>query len=247
MKSRWSLIASHRRSTLQNVRLGVLLAFVAGAVNAGGFFAVGMYTSHMTGIVSGIADHAVVGASVLSLSGVFFVAAFVIGATTTTLLIKQGHQRSRRSVYALPLFVEGILIAIIGAFDAGLSNNIAMRVVSLTLLLCFLMGMQNAVITKISRAEIRTTHMTGILTDIGISVGRLLWSSTHHEAEENVLSRLKILIAIFFAFVVGGFVGALGFRYAGLWIMVPLGVLVALPSVPQFARDVVRRRRRASH
>ena len=34
-------------------------------------------------------------------------------------------------------------------------------------LLCFIMGLQNAVITKLSRADIRTTHITGIITDIG--------------------------------------------------------------------------------
>ncbi len=246
MRSRWSLLASHRRSALQNVRLGVLLAFVAGAVNAGGFFAVGIYTSHMTGIVSGIADHAVIGASALALSGVCLVAAFVIGATTTTLLIKQGRQRLQRSIYAVPLAVEGVLVAVIGAFDVILWSNMAVKVAAITLLLCFLMGMQNAIITKVSRAEIRTTHMTGILTDIGISVGRMIWSSTHHGAEENALARLKILTTVFFAFVLGGFTGALGFKYVGLWIMVPLGLLVALPSVPQFVRDVVRRRRRKS-
>ena len=36
------------------------------------------------------------------------------------------------------------------------------------------MGLQNAIMTKISKAEIRTTHMTGVVTDIGIELGRLL-------------------------------------------------------------------------
>jgi len=38
-------------------------------------------------------------------------------------------------------------------------------------LLCFIMGLQNAVITKISHAEIRTTHVTGLVTDVGIELG----------------------------------------------------------------------------
>ena len=36
-------------------------------------------------------------------------------------------------------------------------------------------GLQNALITKLSRAEIRTTHITGIVTDIGIELGKLLY------------------------------------------------------------------------
>jgi len=35
------------------------------------------------------------------------------------------------------------------------------------MLLCFIMGLQNAVISKISRSEIRTTHVTGLVTRRG--------------------------------------------------------------------------------
>ena len=48
-------LVGHQRSRLANRRLGLLLAFVAGAINAGGFLAIQRYTSHMTGIVSGVA------------------------------------------------------------------------------------------------------------------------------------------------------------------------------------------------
>ena len=48
-----------RRTPQSNLRLGAVLAFVAGATNAGGFLAVGQYTSHMTGIVSAMADNLV--------------------------------------------------------------------------------------------------------------------------------------------------------------------------------------------
>ena len=55
--------------TLQtNARLGAVLAFVAGAINAGGFLAVGTYTSHMTGIISSVADHLVLGAPLMALA-----------------------------------------------------------------------------------------------------------------------------------------------------------------------------------
>src|ERR1700760_1056870 len=45
------------RTASADRRLGATLAFVAGAMNAGGFLAVHQYTSHMTGIVSALADH----------------------------------------------------------------------------------------------------------------------------------------------------------------------------------------------
>ena len=45
-----------RRSNNGDFRLGCILAAIAGAANAGGFFALGHYTSHMTGYMSMLAD-----------------------------------------------------------------------------------------------------------------------------------------------------------------------------------------------
>ena len=44
------------------------------------------------------------------------------------------------------------------------------------MLLCFIMGLQNAVISKITRSEIRTTHITGIITDIVFDTAPFVWS-----------------------------------------------------------------------
>ena len=57
-----------QRSPEANLRLGLVLTFVAGATNAGGFLAVGSYTSHMTGIVSSVADDLVLGHGLLVLA-----------------------------------------------------------------------------------------------------------------------------------------------------------------------------------
>jgi hypothetical protein len=68
-------LTSTRRTRRANRQLGAVLAFVAGAVNAGGFLAVQRYTSHMTGIVSAIADDLAVGSFALALAGLVSLAA----------------------------------------------------------------------------------------------------------------------------------------------------------------------------
>ena len=50
-----------QRSPEAHLGLGRVLSFVAGATNAGGFLAVGSYTSHMTGILSSVADDLILG------------------------------------------------------------------------------------------------------------------------------------------------------------------------------------------
>ena len=81
------------RTTQANVRLGAALSFVAGATNAGGFLAVGQYTSHMTGVLSSVADNLVLGQIVLVLGAAGTLLAFIFGAMTTAILVNWGLRR----------------------------------------------------------------------------------------------------------------------------------------------------------
>src|SRR3954454_2440824 len=94
------------RSDVANRRLGRSLAFVAGAANAGGFLAVGQYTSHMSGLVSSIADNLVLGQIAFVFSAIAAVGAFLGGAATSAVLINWGRQRRAHSVFATPLLLE---------------------------------------------------------------------------------------------------------------------------------------------
>jgi uncharacterized membrane protein YoaK (UPF0700 family) len=107
------------------------------------------------------------------------------------------------------------------------------------MLLCFIMGLQNALITKLSKAVIRTTHVTGIITDIGIELGKLFyWNRKCSDDNGRVmadLQRLWVLSLLLMYFFIGGVTGALGFNYLGYISTVPLAVLlVFLASVPVF-------------
>lgn len=219
-----------QRTTENNTRLGVTLAFVAGAANAGGFLAVGQYTSHMTGVVSSIADSLVLGNITLALVGVAMLLAFLAGAMSTALLVNWGIRRALQSAYGLPLLLESVLLLIFGVFG-GAMNIAAHLFAPLTvLLLCFMMGLQNAVITKISRAEIRTTHVTGLLTDFGIELGKLLYinrtvQKTPVRANPD---KLKLQGKLITGFLGGALLGATGFKHVGFVTTVPLAIALLL-------------------
>src|SRR5689334_5363432 len=96
-------LTGHERDRQANRHLGYSLAFVAGAVNAGGFLAVGQYTSHMSGIVSSMSDTLALGEIGAVLTALASVLAFMSGAATTALLINWAHRRDLHSRYALSL------------------------------------------------------------------------------------------------------------------------------------------------
>ena len=229
-----------QRTPQSNLRLGAVLAFVAGATNAGGFLAVGQYTSHMTGIVSAMADNLVLGQATAVLAAAAALAAFIVGAMTTAILVNWGLRRQLHSAYSLPLLVEAAVLLVFGLLGASLGLHTALLVPVTVLLLCFMMGLQNAVISKISRAEIRTTHVTGLVTDLGIELGKLVYFNRADgigpvRANRERLRTHGLLIGLFF---VGGVIGALGFQYAGYVTTVPLALLLLLLSLRPLLFDL---------
>ena len=102
------------------------------------------------------------------------------------------------------------------------------------------MGLQNAVITKISRAEIRTTHVTGLVTDIGIELGKLLYvNRTGPLAPVRAnRERLRIHLLLVGSFLAGGVAGALGFKAAGFVTAVPLALAGGLVTVKPVLVDL---------
>jgi uncharacterized membrane protein YoaK (UPF0700 family) len=100
-------------------------------------------------------------------------------------------------------------------------------------LLCYLMGLQNAIISKISRSVIRTTHVTGIATDIGIELGRYLFRWGTRADVPVHYERIRILGALLFAFLAGSIAGAISFQSFGFMTTIPLALLlVTLAAEP---------------
>lgn len=234
------------RTRRANRQLGGVLAFAAGAINAGGFLAVQRYTSHMTGIVSSIADDLVLGEVFLAMAGVSSLLAFVLGAATTSVLINWARRRQLQGEFALSLLLEALLLLVFGLLGANLELYVDVFVPSTVLLLCFIMGLQNAIITKISQAEIRTTHMTGIITDLGIELGRLLyWNRSPQGNEQHMVlanrDKLAIHLSILALFFVGGLTGALAFKRMGFLATLPLAALLLMMAAPPLLHDLRRR------
>lgn len=228
------------RTTQANVRLGATLCFVAGAANAGGFLAVGQYTSHMTGVVSSIADNLVLGNITLALAALGSLMAFVGGAMTTAWIVNWGLRHQLRSSYGLALLLEAVALLLFGLFGAAIKLLAVVFMPLTVILLCFIMGLQNAMITKISKAEIRTTHVTGLVTDFGIELGKLVYVN-HAAAEHKVYAKrdkLRIHGSLIFSFFVGGLAGALGFKYLGYISTLPLSLILILVVVRPIQQDL---------
>lgn len=227
------------RSYSANAELACFLSFIAGAINAGGFLAVQQYTSHMSGIVSQMADMFAIGDFTIVLWGFGALLSFVAGSATTSVLVHYARHRYWQSEYALPILVEAAALLFFGLLD-GVQWYYAWLWTSLTVAtLCYIMGLQNAIITYISQYALRSTHVTGTVTDIGIEMGKMFYWNRAYKKDPTIQpvrsnrKKFKLLLEVLVLFFVGGIVGAYGFKYLGFMFTCALAVvLVYLSSVP---------------
>jgi uncharacterized membrane protein YoaK (UPF0700 family) len=192
-----------------------------------------------------LADNLVLGNITLVLSAAGTLLAFVAGAAATAVLVNWARQNHLRSEYALPLLLEAALLLVFGLLGATLNRQTPFAVPLTVLVLAFTMGLQNAVVSKISASQIRTTHMTGVITDIGIELGKMFyWNHTASPPESRVrANRIKLRL---FALLLAAFMAG-GFKYLGfVWVLAMAGLLLLLSLPPLHAdwRRFVQRRGR---
>lgn len=220
------------RSPQKNRRLAGFLALVAGFVNSAGFVLLGSFTSHVTGSAGRLATDVVARDAPAAVSAFLLILTFWLGAFSASSMLHTGFFPRRSAAYAAALFSEAtLLIAFVALNEESLVDVSLVSMISRSPrhadayagLLCFAMGMQNSLVTYITGARVRTTHITGVVTDLGIEAARwwrwyrvrfaeksglpLVVGRTGQEAPPDVHT-FNLLLTIFWCFVIGAVGGA---------------------------------------
>lgn len=212
------------RSEKQNRLLAGYLALVAGFVNSSGFVLLGTFTSHVTGNVGRLANDAAGGAAgaAAAASAFSMVVAFFFGAFLVSVILESRWSGHVSRAYATALVVESLLLSGFTLFSFVAEATHPRVLDAEAALLCAAMGMQNGLVTRLSGAVVRTTHLTGVITDLGIESARWFRYWRKHIStlarvplvmgpnapERPSVAKARLLGAIAFAFVVGGMLGA---------------------------------------
>jgi uncharacterized membrane protein YoaK (UPF0700 family) len=175
---------------------GCLLSFNAGFINAVTLAISGFTVSHVTGDITKAAIAANEGDSFNFWMNSAIVLFFIFGSMLSGILIPYSSFHLGRAYNKI--FILGsclLVISIIIHVTSPESKSFAL-VVAIT---C---GMQNAMTTKYSNNILRTTHMTGTATDIGIVLGRIIRGRTDESWRLAVL--VPMLVAFFLGCLAGG-------------------------------------------
>ena len=160
------------RSERDNRILAGYLAFIGGFVNSAGFVLVGSFTSHVTGNVGRLANDVGAGDLRAAVAALTMIGAFTLGAFVASMCIESHVFGKTPYAYGAALSCEAGLLVLFGiASTVAVSAHPRLNDMQ-AMLLCAAMGMQNSLVTRLSGAVVRTTHLTGVFTDIGIEGAR---------------------------------------------------------------------------
>ncbi|WP_312239596.1 YoaK family protein [Pantoea sp.] len=233
------------RTHTEDRYLALALATTAGVLNAMAFGAFGFFPSHMSGNASQFSTE--VSSSDLhdlQLLAVLIVA-FIIGSMTSRLVVAAGLKRNIRTIFCLILLVEGAALTLTSTFEKmfySKDNNGEILV-----MLGFLMGIHNSTSTQLSNGRIRSTHVTGTLTDAGIALGSFLHASFSRSEAADKFTHRKVLythLTTIFSFLTGCIAGFLLYKTFAFNAMIGLGlilVVIALWGVMATLRTAGRR------
>jgi uncharacterized membrane protein YoaK (UPF0700 family) len=203
------------RSPRQNATLAAYLAFVAGFVNSSGFVLIGSFTSHVTGNVGRLANDIASHDPGAATGALTMIGAFLAGAFAASMIIESDALGTVAYAYGAALAVEATLLVAFTLAFAGLAGGHLLHDFE-GALLCGAMGMQNSLVTRLSGAVVRTTHLTGVITDLGIEGARWFrwWRSSASAAwgvrlafGRGVSTRPAAVRIVLLATIVGAFLG----------------------------------------
>lgn len=209
-----------KRTFKHNLFLAIFFAFTAGTVNIYGFVNLGVFTTNITGHVGEFALSFELSRWLAVQKITFWLLAFGLGSFSSALFIGLFKKKHPRLSYALPILTEIILLT----WCLLIHNQLGAHSKQILILL-YAMGIQNGIVSVVSGKVVRTTHLTGMITDIGIGMGKFLLRQGN---KIYVLRSLLLNLSVVFSFTIGGILSTfLTMEYNEKVLLLPIGLLIS--------------------
>ncbi|WP_413511900.1 YoaK family protein [Myroides odoratus] len=215
------------RTYSHNLKLASLLSCVAGIVNIVGVLGVHTLTTNVTGHFAFFAEEFIEENYSRAMVYLIYTFFFFLGAFVSSFIMEWGLKHKSEVSYVIPILIEVVLLLSIGLVDVFYEDALAKYRVFCALALLFSMGLQNALVTRVSGAVVRTTHLTGLFTDMGIVLSQLFFYRDRVERKRlyrSVILMLAIIGCFFIGCVAGGFM-YFHYQFKTLFLAVLLLVL----------------------
>lgn len=231
------------RTIRHNLQIASVLSLVAGLVNVTGFLHIAQLTTNVTGHFALFINDVYRGDYSGEIRYLGFILSFLSGAFFSNLLLEWNRKYRRRYIYLIPVLFETALLFLVPLleyvrFQAGQDMMANM--------LLFAMGLQNSYVTRISGAIVRTTHLTGLFTDLGIDISQMFFPRFYPN-RKRILAHIRLRLQIIGFFFLGGIIGGILYFNLGMGINTLFaGGLILVSSLMYDIRLTNRRRKRST-
>ncbi len=240
------------KQVLEDAWLALLLAWIAGSVDAIGYLTLAhLFTAHMSGNTAALGAYLGSAKWAEASKRALPIPLFVAGVAGGYALAEVAKRRGARSPFAPVFGVQAgllVLFMVWGSLrlhDGALRPDGAWEYVLLVALPSLAMGVQNSTLRRVGNQNVRTTYISGMLTNFAEQcVELLLWLRDHLRdagkprrrrvwrviSRQPALRRALLFSGIWCAFVVGALIGAAALqRWELRAVLLPLiGVLTAM-------------------
>lgn len=208
----------------RNIAIWLSMAFQGGAINAGGFLACHRFVTHTTGFATSFGAEVAQGHLEAAFGLLTVPVFFLLGAMTSAFFVDRNLTLGKAPRYDWMfglISITMMVVAVMGSWGAfgvfGEPDSSLAKDYILIALLCLCSGIQNGTITSASGAVVRTTHLTGITTDLGIGLMRVLTKDRRPEARSNERRANWMRSGLVLSFILGSAVSAFLFYQVQYW------------------------------
>lgn len=191
------------RNIGDNIKLGVITAFSAGMVNVISVITFFAFTSNVTGYYAIFAQEISKQNWYQAAVSFMWIGLFFLGNFTSNMsIIHNGSKKRRYLSHAIPLILEMLCLFFVGLYLQFYYNDSLIETEVLVAFLLFAMGLQNGLTASISNFSVKTTHLTGLTTDLGILFS--MFTKKEYRSDKNLIDKARLLISILLSYVTGG-------------------------------------------
>lgn len=220
--------AKDDRTLRENLMLASSTAFVSGAINVAGMVAFLAFTSNITGHVANLANHFVQQNFREIIVFILWLLMFFTGAFSANFIIRSLEHKSLYRAHATPILIETVILLLVAIYGNNFYNETRLEREMVIAALLFAIGLQNSMVSVISGGLIKTSHLTGLFTDLGGEVAEWLHPKTGKSV--TVKNKIYIRVIILTFYFAGGVAGGYFFdRYNfAVFYFIPLILITIL-------------------
>ena len=195
------------RTIWDNLMLGMVTAFSAGMVNVASLIVFLAFTSNVTGHYA-ILAHKIANGDWMEATVILgWIALFFLGNVVSNLFIVNG--RSQYMKHALPLLLEISCLIFIGVYLQFYYASRLWETEMMVATVLFAMGLQNGLTASVSNMSLKTTHLTGLTTDLAIVFS--LMTKKKHRNDQVVVEKAWLLGSVLISYMAGGVVAGVSY------------------------------------